>query len=187
MSIVRRYNIAVMGCSGHGMEFSGMNGPLRRSLAAVVAIALLFTSSALRGETTSRASAKPADVVRTFYTYHFAHDMGFSEAAVRERSAWLAPELVDLCHAYFQKPVRPDEVPDVNGDPFTDSQEYPKSFSVGRPSVSDTIMRVPVTLSWPDHRRTIRVLLKVVDGSWRITNITYGGLRSLRTLLSSGS
>ena len=63
--------------------------------------------------------------------------MGFSEASVRERSAWLAPELVDLCHAYFQKPVHPDEVPDVDGDPFTDSQEYPKSFSVGRPSVSD--------------------------------------------------
>ena len=163
-----------------------MNRRLRAML-RVVAIVLLFGSSALGGDTARRASSNPADVVRAFYTYHFAHDMGFSEASVRERSVWLAPELVDLCHAYFQKPVRPGEVPDVDGDPFTDSQEYPKSFSVGKPSVSDTIVRVPVTLSWPDHHRTIRVQLQVVNGSWRITNIAYGGLRSLRTLLSSGS
>ncbi len=138
-------------------------------------------------EAAPRATASPVAIVRAFYTYHFAHDMAFTEASVRAKSEWLAPELVDRCQAYFRKPVRRDEVPDVDGDPFTDSQEYPKSFSVGQPRISETMVRVPVALSWPDRHRTIRVQLKLLQGSWRITDITYGGVRSLRALLSSGS
>jgi hypothetical protein len=162
-----------------------MSGALRRSLVACVVA--LSSCPAFGAEAARPRSATPADVVRAFYTYHFAHDMAFTEASVRAKAAWLAPELFDLCLAYFKKPVPAGQVPDIDGDPFTDSQEYPKSFHVGQPRFSATTVRVPVVLFRPGQQRTIRVQLRMLDGSWRITNITYGGLRSLRVLLSSGS
>ncbi|HXQ23096.1 MAG TPA: DUF3828 domain-containing protein [Candidatus Acidoferrales bacterium] len=162
-----------------------MSVALRRSLLASVVV--LLTGPAFGAQAARQPSSKPADAVRAFYTFHFAHDMAFTEASVRAKAAWLAPELFELCVAYFKKPVPAGQVPDIDGDPFTDSQEYPKSFRVGQPRVSATTVRVPVVLSWPGQQRTIRVQLQAVDGSWRITNITYGGLRSLRVLLSSGS
>jgi hypothetical protein len=55
---------------------------------------------------------------------------------VGAKRAWLAPELLDLCKAYFKKPVPADDVPEIDGDPFTDSQEYPKLFRVGPVALS---------------------------------------------------
>jgi uncharacterized protein DUF3828 len=132
------------------------------------------------------APASPVAVVRAFYAYHFAHDMGFTEASVRAKAAWLAPALVDLCRAYFRKPVSAGEVPDIDGDPFTDSQEYPTSFRVGPSRSSKTTTQVAVMLAWPHRQRTISVQMMQRHGSWRITNIVYDDSRSLRGLLSSG-
>jgi hypothetical protein len=80
------------------------------------------------------APAPPTRVVAAFYRYHFTHDMAFTPTSVGVKRAWLAPELLDLCKAYFKKPVPADDVPEIDGDPFTDSQEYPKLFRVGPPA-----------------------------------------------------
>lgn len=157
------------------------------SLLLAIALALVSASRAAAADATPPAAASPTGVVRAFYTFHFAHDMGFTDASVQAKAAWLAPELIDLCRAYFKKPQSPDEVPDVDGDPFTDSQEYPKSFRVGRSATSGKTAKVPVVLSWPHQQRTISVQLTEQHGSWKISNIVYGKSGSLRALLSPGA
>jgi hypothetical protein len=147
-----------------------------------------------RGSGPQRAADTAAvAVVRAFYTFHFAHDMGFSAAAVRRRAAWLAPDLLALCRAYFAKPSNPDEVPSIDSDPFTDSQDYPRTFRVGAPTARrsaapapDTAL-VPVTLLWSGtERRTLTVVLVAARGAWLIADVRYPEGPSLRRLLLAG-
>jgi len=140
---------------------------------------------AAAGASSSPAATSPAvSVVHAFYTFHFSHGMGFTEEGVRARAAWLAPDLLAKCAAYFKKPAAKDEVPDIDGDPFTDSQEYPGSFRVGQARTSGSVAMVPVVLSWPDRERRVQVELHAVRGSWKISDLIYEGGESFRQLLS---
>lgn len=157
----------------------------------VVAAALLAAaapSAAQRAPAAQRADTSPAGVVQAFYAFHFSHDMGFDRAAVRARSRWISPDLLAHIGAYFARPSDPNEVPDIDGDPFTDSQEYPRSFQVGVARTQGDTARVPVAMLWPEgDRRVVRVLLVRVSGAWRITDLRYAnGEPSLRELLDKG-
>jgi hypothetical protein len=119
--------------------------------------------------------------------------MAFTATAVRRRAGWLAPDLVALCRAYFARPSSPDEVPAIDGDAFTDAQEYPRAFRVGRPRSSalgplssDTVL-VPVAMLWPGApSRTVTVVVVAARSSWRIADVRYPEGTSLRKLLAAG-
>jgi hypothetical protein len=146
------------------------------SLALTVLTTLLVGSS-------SPASA-PATVVRAFYAFHFAHDMAFTPESVRAKADWLAPDLQELCEKYFQRPTSPDEVAPIDGDPFTDSQEYPKSFRVGAARVSGEAAWVPVRLRWSHGPpRSVTVHLVRIARRWRVWDIRFAEGSSLRGLL----
>ena len=131
-------------------------------------------------------AATPAAVVRMFYRYHFAHDMAFTPAAVRLRARWLAPDLLARCRAYFAKPGSPDQVPAIDGDPFTDSQEYPASFRVGRAQTSRDTALVPVTFSWKSgERRTVTAVLVRGGRPWRLADLRYEAGKTFRSLLAA--
>jgi hypothetical protein len=157
-------------------------------LAGSVPLQAQRAGATVRGGRTADTTA--VAVVRAFYTFHFAHDMGFSAATARRRAAWLAPDLLARCRAYFARPSNKDEVPSIDGDPFTDSQEYPRSFRVEAPTAprsaaltSDTAL-VPVTLIWPGtERRTLTVVVVAARGSWLIADVRYPEGHSLRQLL----
>ena len=144
-------------------------------------------ASADTGDAQKPARITPDNVVRRFYARHFSHNMAFTKASVDAKAAWLTPDLLALCRAYLAKPQSPDEVPDINGDPFTDSQEYPKSFRVRPPVVSGSTAKVPVVFAWPTRSRTVTVELVEQDGTWRINDIAYGDSGTLRQLLASSS
>ncbi len=150
--------------------------------------ALLIGFLAL-GSAASRAepTATPAAVVTALYKHHLAHDMAFTPAAVAERSKWLAPDLLATCRAYFARPKPPDEVPDIDGDPFTDSQEYPTRFRLGETEQGADRAVVPVVLSWPGGAtRTVHVHLARIHDAWLVTDVAYASGPSLRTLLGEG-
>lgn len=157
----------------------------RGTLALAAALLAATAPSAPVAAQSARPDSGPAAVVREFYAFHFAHDMAFTRAAVRARSRWLAPDLLAHIGAYFARPSDPNEVPDIDGDPFTDSQEYPRSFQVGVARIVGDTARVPVAMLWPEgDRRMVRVLLVRVGGAWRITDLRYAnGEPSLRELL----
>ncbi|HEU5251249.1 MAG TPA: DUF3828 domain-containing protein [Thermoanaerobaculia bacterium] len=128
----------------------------------------------------------PAATVRAFYAFHFAHDMAFTPESVRAKADWLAPDLLALCEKYFERPSSPDEAPPIDGDPFTDSQEYPKSFRVGAARVSGEAAWVPVRLEWSRGRpRSVTAHLVRIAGRWRIWDVRFADGSSLRGLLES--
>ena len=81
----------------------------------------------------------------------------------------------------------PDEVPEINGDPFTDSQEYPSGFRVGATEADGDRASVPVILSWPGGTtRTVRVRVARVGDAWIVSDVLYESGPSFRKLLGEG-
>jgi hypothetical protein len=146
--------------------------------------ALALVTILLAGPPTTAGS--PATTVRAFYAFHFAHDMAFTPESVRAKADWLAPDLLALCETYFERPTSPDEVPPIDGDPFTNSQEYPKRFRVGAAQVSGEAAWVPVLLEWSRGRpRSVTAHLVRIARRWRIWDVRFADGSSLRKLLES--
>lgn len=119
------------------------------------------------------AAASPAGVVYAFLEAHFNGDMGFDETTVAAKQKWLSHDLKAAIVAYFAKPFPEDEVPPINGDPFTDSQEYPTRFSVGDASVAGRKAEVPVGYADGFAKRSV-VFHLVKDGRrWRIDDLAF--------------
>jgi hypothetical protein len=109
----------------------------------------------------------------------------FTPESVRAKADWLAPDLLEPSEKYFERPSSPDEAPAIDGDPFTDSQEYPKRFRVGAARVSGEAARVPVSVYWSHGSpRDVTVELVRVAGRWLISDVSPEEGPSLRQLLS---
>jgi hypothetical protein len=120
------------------------------------------------------ASATPASaegVVQVMLETHFAGDMGFTPESVADKRPWLSAALFDTIQAYFARPQPEDEAPVINGDPFTDSQEYPHWFSVGAAVAADGATRVPVRYGDGLRERRVTFLLVREDHRWRIDDV----------------
>ncbi len=128
----------------------------------------------------------PKAVVNALFRFHFAHDMGFTPKTVRSRKKWLSPGLLAACDAYFKKPRPADEVPDIDGDPFTNSQDTPRTFKVGSERMDGATARVNVVLVWNRSERTTvtAVLIKNGDG-WVIDDVAYPDGSTFRGLLTA--
>lgn len=74
-------------------------------------------------------------------------------------------------------------MPDINGDPFTDSQEYPDRFTLGEASATAAQGRVRGTLYGAGARRELDYLLAREPGGWVVDDILDGRGQSLRALL----
>ena len=64
-------------------------------------------------------------------------------------------------------------VPYMDGDPFTNSQEYPTSFRVGQSAVEGEIAKVDLAFVWKgvSEQRDMEIRLVRVKGRWLIDNI----------------
>ena len=120
--------------------------------------------------------------VRAFYTYHLAHNKDFKVRNIQLRKRFLTAELYDLLMKQLKKQAleakaHPDEAPDYEGDPLTDSQEYPDSFRVGKSEGSGDTSKVSVMLLWSaktsrgKDKRDIVVEVKKVGTGWLINDI----------------
>ena len=123
-----------------------------------------------------------ARAVRAFYTYHLAHKKDFNVRNIQLRKRFLTGELYDLLIKQLKKQAveakaHPDEAPEYEGDPLTDSQEYPDSFRVGKSEVSGDTAKVSVTLLWSARtsrgkdKRDIVVEVTKVGAGWLIKDI----------------
>lgn len=144
---------------------------------AVICLAL---SAGAQGARRAAAGAHAREAVRSFLTFHLANDKGFTERNVRRRRRWLTPELYRLLLSELRRESLrsrlSDEAPCVNGDPFTNSQEYPSSFRVGPARPLGGKVRVDVVLVWKlgtgalDEKQ-IGMELSRRAGTWRIDNV----------------
>lgn len=139
---------------------------------------------------TSSAKARPAPphatpqaVVKKLYADHFAHDMGFTVKTVARKRNWLMPDLYRQIDAYFHRPSSPDKAPSINGDPFTDTQEYPTTFSVGVATTEAHNATVSVIMTFGADKRTVRVLLGRHASGWLVDDLVYEDGTTFRALL----
>ena len=140
---------------------------------AIVLIFLFSFTAALAAE--EKVPEKPEGTVWNFYEFHFTHDMGFTKETLELRKQWLSAGLMDAAQKYFAQPENPDEAPEINGDPFTNTQEYPDRYDVGKPEISKENATIPVTFYWKEVNdpRSVIVVLTQTNGHWLISDIEY--------------
>lgn len=130
-------------------------------------------------------ATSPSGVVQRFLEAHFAGDMGFDKKTVAGKAKFISTSLNTLMTRYFAVPANPNEAPDINGDPFTNSQEYPTRFSVGAATTNAAASTVRVRMSDAGRVQTITYLLKLEDKVWRIDDLKYADNSSFRAQLTS--
>jgi hypothetical protein len=119
------------------------------------------------------ATDTPEHAVQVLLETHFAGDMGFTVTSVDAKRVHLAATLQRAIDAYFAHPHPQDEPPPINGDPFTDSQEYPVVFSVREATYEEAVARVPVRFDDGHRARQVEFELRQDAGAWRVFELRY--------------
>src|ERR1700730_15869597 len=153
-------------------------------LISLIGIAVILSVGAQAPAKARTASQQDAAlrVVRSFYAFHLAHNKGFTVRNVQLRKRFLTAEFYGLLLKKLKRQAaeikaHPDEVPDFDGDPFADSQEYPNSYRVGNAETHGDVAKVAVTLLWsarPSRGRDKRDIVVEVTKSgagWLINDI----------------
>ncbi|MEF8716752.1 MAG: DUF3828 domain-containing protein [Candidatus Accumulibacter necessarius] len=125
----------------------------------------------------------PEGRVQRLLEAHFKGDMGFTPASTERKREWLSKRLKHRVAHYFAKPVSADEAPVINGDPFTDSQEYPTRFAVNKASVRGSSAEVPVRFADAYRNRNVTYRLVRERGVWRLDDLVYEQGEALQGLL----
>lgn len=128
----------------------------------------------------------PEAIVQQLLEVHFASDMHFTKTGIENKRIHLSPALTEAMDHYFANMILEGEVPPINGDPFSDSQDYPARFSVDAATLAGDKATVPVRFA--DAWRQYRVIyhLGITPGGWRITDLGFRDGSKLRDLLTSG-
>jgi hypothetical protein len=125
----------------------------------------------------------PAGAVRMLLAEHMTADMGFTPGTVARKKSELSATLADSIAAYFARPQPADEPPPIDGDPFTNTQEYPLSFTFGSVAADDTQATVRVVFADGLRERPVDYVL-VRDGSrWVVDDLRYEDGATFRELL----
>ena len=132
-------------------------------------------------------AAAPAEIVQELLVTHFTHDMGFTRESVAHKRAFLSAALQGRIARYLAAPQSSDEAPEINGDPFTDTQEYPDRFTLG--ATRTAARRTIVPIHFADGRSTRRVdYVLVREGArWKVDDLVDERGGSLGTRLEAAA
>lgn len=123
----------------------------------------------------------PQAAARQLLLRHLGGEPSFGADSIAALAPWLSPALQQRFARWLATPQPPDEVPALDGDPFTGSQEPPLTLAPGaaQPAGRDAA-RVPVRMQFEGGPvRTLHLLMRrQPDGRWQVDDIDYGrGLR----------
>lgn len=160
----------------------------------LLAVALVCLSAWLQPAHAQAASAKPAAaktdaaaapqaIVQALLQRHMHDDMGYTPASVARKAEWLTPDLRKHIAAGFAKPVPEGDAPDIDGDPFTNSQDPPTRFKLEAVKMQGSRAEVPVRFSGNGGHERVRFLMKLEQGAWQVDDLAYSDGSSLRKLL----
>ncbi len=126
-----------------------------------------------RSPGTLASADSPEGRMQGFLEFHFTGDMGFDRDRTKAYRDWFSKRLESAIVAYFSKPVVEDEVPAIDGDPFTGSQSYPTRFTVGNAKESGDQTLIPIRFSDAFRDRTIVYVLLHEKGNWKLDDVRY--------------
>jgi hypothetical protein len=125
----------------------------------------------------------PAAAVRVLLAEHMTGDMGFTPESIAPKRGFLSPTLTDSIAAYFARPSRADEPPPIDGDPFTNTQEYPDRFTLEVVEANGERATVRVVFSDGTRPRAADYLLVREAPRWLLDDIRYEDGVTFRELL----
>ena len=133
----------------------------------------------------SGMTSSPEAIVQSLLIQHFASGMALSADSIAGQRQWLSAGLSQQFEKWFERIAKSDEVPELNGDPFTDSQEAPERFELAPSRVRGERADVVVSFS-REHAKSYPVTFSLVrvNGDWRIDELLYRDGTRLTTLLS---
>lgn len=117
------------------------------------------------------AEATPLGTVQRLLEVHLGTDMAFTPAHARALARWMTPALNTRITAYFAKPRPEDEVPPINGDPYTNSQEEPDRITLQPGPVQAGQATVLARLSGEGRQWQLTYRLRMAGGQWRVDDI----------------
>jgi hypothetical protein len=125
----------------------------------------------------------PEAAVLELLRQHMTHKMAFTKATAAQKASMLTESLMRAIAAYFARPVSPDEAPVINGDPFTDSQEYPSGFTLGAVLRAGSRATVPVRFDEEGRYKIVEYRLQLAGTTWRVDDLHYPDGATFRGLL----
>lgn len=126
----------------------------------------------------------PEASVQSLLIHHFSSGLSTSADTLDAQRAWLSDTLIAQFNGWLARNAKRDEPPELNGDPFTDSQEPPDTFTLAPSRIQGERADVAVTFS-DEHTKPYVVtfsLQRAHDG-WRVDDIRYRHGALLSTLL----
>lgn len=135
----------------------------------------IYSASRASGALAAPDSAEAA--VQALLETHFDGDRGFlAEHWAGKRDA-LDTELtaaIDAYRTWLDTDYPKDHVPPIDGDPLTDTQEYPTRFAVRSARVQDDAATVDVDVAdaWIG-KRLVYTLRRQADGRWLLLDVQY--------------
>jgi len=132
-----------------------------------------------------RPATTPSEIVQELLITHFTHDMAFTRESVAHKRRFLSAGLQARIASYQAAPQSPDEVPEIDGDPFTDSQEYPDRFTLGAARTTAQRTIVPVHFADAHSQRHVDYLLVRAGARWVVDDLVDARGQSLRGLLKA--
>lgn len=146
----------------------------------VVALVMASGRDALAAEPSATAF-----VAAIYQTYVGKHAKGIP-LSTRKARALMTPDLLKLIDADARRAAKRGDVPELDGDPFVDAQDWDiKSFAVDIQDSGPGRAQATVALkdaAGPDRKPVVLDLVKTKAG-WRIDDFR-GGNGSVRTLLT---
>jgi len=125
----------------------------------------------------------PEAAVLELLRQHMTRDMAFTKGSAARKASLLTQSLTRAIAGYFARPVPRDEVPVINGDPFTDSQEYPSGFTVGAVLRVGSRATVPVRFDEEGRSKLVEYRLQLSGTTWRVDDLHYPDGVTFRGLL----
>ena len=140
----------------------------------VLAGFLLLTIGLFSVSNAAPAASSPAEVTNALYKVA-RKNFGFSVDSIKVEKPWLTPDLYSRMMKEANKPVAKGDAPDIEGDVFLNSQEDIDSFKVGKETIDQGTAKVEVTVTVGGEGRKYLVLLKQIEGAWKVSDVNYGG------------
>lgn len=126
-----------------------------------------------RSPGTRAQPGSPAAQVQALLEAHDAGGLRFDPDHAEVLRDYLSDALrQDIAH-YFAAPWPADEVPPINGDPYTDSQEIPTHFRVLEAMVEGDQARVPVEFADAYQQKRVVYRLQQIEGRWLLRDLEW--------------
>jgi hypothetical protein len=125
----------------------------------------------------------PEATVLELLRQHMTRDMAFTKGSAARKVSMLTESLTRSIATYFYRQVYSDEGPVINGDPFTDSQEYPTGFTVGAVMRACSRATLPVRFDEGGRYKIVEFRLQLAGTTWRVDDLHYPDGATFRGLL----